>query len=183
MCGLWKADLRYLPRRTRCVPRVPLGRQNRLGRGQLGGQVPPRGYAQPPPNYGRQGYSAPTVASVAVADRDPIESRALVALGYPLWPLALISLFDRKQSPGLRRQAYQAIGFNLGIAALWGVLWFMGNVPFPTLAGSSDVMEALLIPFFLVASVFYGLRVWQGDNNVRVPILADWIDERLPAKP
>ncbi|HVS46562.1 MAG TPA: hypothetical protein VMS32_07850 [Verrucomicrobiae bacterium] len=155
-------------------------------RQHLGGQVPPRSNAQPPPFYqgpwAQQGYAAaPTVTSAAVATLDPVESRALVALGYPLWPLALISLFDRKQSPALKRQAYQAIGFNLGIAALWGVLWFMGNIPFPTLAGSSDVMEALLIPFFLVASVFYGIKVWQGDD-VRVPILADWIDERLPEK-
>lgn len=155
-------------------------------RQQLGGQVPPRPGPQPPPYYGGQQYAhsyaaPPTVTSAAVATVDSIESRALVALGYPLWPLALLSLFDRKQSPGLKRQAYQAIGFNLAIAAMWGVLWFMGSIPFPTLAGSSDIMEALLIPFFLVASVFYGIRVWLGDD-VHVPVLSDWIDERFPEK-
>jgi hypothetical protein len=59
---------------------------------------------------------------------DPPESRALVALGYPLFPLALLALFDRKQSK----------------------------------------------------RVFYAIRTWRGDE-VRVPILTNWIGEKLPA--
>ncbi|HEU5479916.1 MAG TPA: hypothetical protein VFU90_08800, partial [Candidatus Tumulicola sp.] len=55
-------------------------------RRQLGGRVPPRPQpqAQPQPAVVRK-------AEVAVP-ADPLESRALVALGYPLWPLALLSL-------------------------------------------------------------------------------------------
>jgi uncharacterized membrane protein len=130
------------------------------------GQVPPR----PAPAatvYGK--------AEVATAP-DPVESRALVALGYPLWPLALLSLFDRKQSRYLRRQALQAIGFNLGIAAFYGLLSLLARVPF--LGFSADVLIPLLVPFFLVASVYYGIKTWNGDD-ARIPIIADWIDERL----
>jgi len=102
-----------------------------------------------------------------------------VALGFPLFPLALLALFDRKQSALLRRQAYLALGLNLGVAAMWGLLQLMSNIAIPTIAGSSDIMMALLIPTFLVASVYYGIRTWQGEE-VRIPILSDWVDEHLP---
>ncbi|MDQ2992748.1 MAG: DUF4870 domain-containing protein [Candidatus Eremiobacteraeota bacterium] len=155
-------------------------------RQQIGGEVPPRQYAEPnQQQYQQRQYqgppSAPTVRHTAVESTDSVESRALVALGYPLFPLALLSLFDKKQSPGLRRSAYQAIGFNLAVAGLYFVLSVMGQLPLPTIAGSADVMGAMLIPVYLVASVFYGIKTWQGEN-VRVPILSDWIEERLPAK-
>ncbi|MEO9026922.1 MAG: DUF4870 domain-containing protein [Candidatus Tumulicola sp.] len=129
-----------------------------------------------------QPQPAPAVVSkaeVAVV-ADPLESRALVALGYPLWPLALLSLFDRKQSRYLRLQALQALGFNLGFAGFWGLLTLLANVPF--LGFSAAVLIPFLIPLFLVASVYYGIKTWNGDE-VRVPIISDWIEERLPADP
>ena len=73
---------------------------------------------------------------------DPVESRALVALGYPLWPLALISLLDRKQSRNLRRQALQALGFNVGFFGFWGLLSLLAQVPF--LGFSAWVLVPLL---------------------------------------
>jgi uncharacterized membrane protein len=139
-------------------------------RQELHGQVPPR-YEQPPQTR--------ATATVAPMLDDPIESRALVALGYPLWPLALLSLFDRKQSRSLKKQAYQALGFNLGFAGFWGVLQLLSNIPW--LGVSAEVIIPFLIPVFLIASVFYGLKVWHGDD-IRVPIIGDWLDERLPAK-
>jgi len=153
-------------------------------RGQLGGERGPT-YAQQPNYQQHQTYSsppsAPTVRTTAVAQADSVESRALVALGYPLFPLAILSLFDRKQSPWLRRQAWQAVGFNAAIAAFYALLSVMGQLPLPTIAGSADVMSVFLLPVYLVASVFYGIKTWQGDE-VRIPILTDWIDERLPMK-
>lgn len=140
----------------------------------IGGQVPPRPHVQPQPQ--------PAVvrkAEVAVP-ADPIESRALVALGYPLWPLALLSLFDRKQSRNLRLAAFQALGFNLGLAGFWGMLTLLANVPF--LGFSAQVLIPFLIPLFLVASVYYGIKTWNGDE-VRVPIIGDWIEDRLPGDP
>jgi uncharacterized membrane protein len=117
---------------------------------------------------------------VKTVSDDPVESRALVALGYPLWPLALLGLFDRKHSRYLRRQAYQAIGFNLGFAGFWGLLTLLTNVPW--LGVSAAVLLPLLIPAFLVASVYYGIKVWHGED-VRVPIISDWLDDRMPANP
>jgi uncharacterized membrane protein len=141
----------------------------------LGGQVPPRSYAQPPPHPQPQ----PTVvrkAEVAIAS-DPVESRALVALGYPLWPLALLSLFDRKQSRFLRLAALQALGFNVGIAGFAGLLMLLANLPI--LGFSASVLIPFLIPLFLVASVYYGVKTWNGDE-VRIPIITDWIEDRVP---
>jgi uncharacterized membrane protein len=111
------------------------------------------------------------------APPDPVESRALVALGYPLWPLALISLLDRKQSRTLRRQALQALGFNVGFFGFWGLLSLIAQVPF--LGFSAWVLVPLLAPLFLVASVYYGIKTWNGDD-VRIPIVTSWLDERMP---
>jgi len=106
-----------------------------------------------------------------------LESRALVALGYPLWPLALISLLDRKQSRNLRRQALQALGFNVGIFGFWGLLSLIGQIPF--LGFSAWVIIPFLLPLFLVASVYYGIKTWNGDD-VRIPVVTSWLDERFP---
>jgi hypothetical protein len=156
-------------------------------RSQIGGtvyQTPPP--PQPPPfhqAYQQQAASAAVHAKAEVAiAQDPIESRALVALGYPLWPLALISFLDRKQSKYLKRQAIQALGFNAGIAALWGIFSLIGtffdSVPF--ISAAPDILRPLLIPIFLVASVYFGVKAWQG-QDVHVPVISDWLDERLPA--
>lgn len=143
-------------------------------RQSLGGRVPPRSSAPPPPPQSRP---RSPVATVGDPD-DPIESRALIALGYPLWPLALVGLFDRKQSRYLKKQALQAIGFNVGFAAFWGLLDLAAHVPI--LGISAWAILPFLVPAFLVLSVFYGIKVWHGDD-VRVPVISDWIDERLPA--
>ena len=142
-------------------------------RQSLGGQVPPRPTPPPPPQ------TRPRAAVAYVDDAsDPVESRALVALGYPLWPLALLGLFDRKQSRYLKKQALQALGFNVGMAAFGGLLSLAANIPI--LGVSAWVILPFLVPIFLVASVFFGIKVWHGDD-VRIPVISDWIDERLPA--
>jgi hypothetical protein len=78
----------------------------------------------------------------------------------------------------LKKQALQALGFNVGFAGFWGLLSLASNVPF--LGWSAAFILPFLIPIFLVASVFFGIKVWHGDE-VRVPVVSDWIDERLPA--
>jgi uncharacterized membrane protein len=135
-------------------------------RQQIAGSVPPR----PAPASVR---GQATIAAPA----DLAESRALVALGYPLWPLALLSLLDRKQSRNLRRQAFQALGFNAGFWGFAAVLWLIAQVPF--MGFSAWVLLPLLPILFLVASVYYGVKTWNGDD-VRVPVVSSWIDERMP---
>jgi len=115
-------------------------------------------------------------AHVATMD-EPVESRALVALGYPIWPLALISLFDRKQSMYLRRQSLQALGFNLGMFGLFGLFSLISMIPF--LGLSAAIALPFFVPIFLVCSVVYGFKAFHGDD-VRIPIISDWLDERLP---
>ncbi len=144
-------------------------------RSALHGQVPPRAAPPPPPTPPAQQPRA----TVATLD-DPVESRALAALGYPLWPLALLALFDSKRSRFLKRQALQALGFNLGFAAFWGVLELTSFVP--VLGWSSSFILLLMLPIFLVSSVFFAVKAWHGDE-VHIPVISDWIDERMPANP
>ncbi|MHB8479166.1 MAG: DUF4870 domain-containing protein [Vulcanimicrobiaceae bacterium] len=125
-------------------------------------------------NVGPRVSATPAVATPL----DPPESRAIVALGYPLFPLALLSLFDRKQSKPLRRHAIQAVAFNLGIMAFAVLLTALAAVPW--LGFSAVILLPLLAPLFLIGSCYYGWRAWQGEP-VRIPILSDWLDERLPA--
>jgi uncharacterized membrane protein len=150
-------------------------------RGELPGQVP---------NYGRnrqqaqQQQAAPPQpqyrASTSVATiSDSTENRALVALGYPLPPLALLALFGKNQSPTLRRQVYQSIAFTGGMAAFGTALFAMLSVPFLNI--SAGILLAMMFPVWLVASVVYGIKTFNGED-VRIPIVSDWIDERTPAR-
>lgn len=150
----------------------------------VAGEVPPRSQQQwwkTQQQTAQQQAAAPQVRA-KVADReDSQESRILVALGYPLWPLAVISLFDRKQSRRLRKQAYQAVGFGLGVSALAALLSFMTNLPligWTPIAWSINVFAAVLFPLYLVMSVVYGIKAWHGED-VRIPIISDWLDDRL----
>ncbi len=125
---------------------------------------------QPPP------FVAPR--ATVLATQDSVESKALVALGYPLFALALLSLLDRRKSPALRKQTFQALGFNVGFAGLWGALSVLAQIPI--LGISAAILLPFLIPVFIVASVYFGIKVWQGED-LHVPIIGDWIEERLVA--
>jgi uncharacterized membrane protein len=132
-------------------------------------------YSAPPPPY----YPPPPQVqpSAAVANCRP-ETRALVALSYPFWPLALIALLDSKGSHFVRRQAWQALGFNAGMFGLSAFL--SAAVSIPLLGWSLWPLLTFIAPIWVVASVVYGIKVWQGDD-VNVPVVADWVDARLPA--
>ena len=189
--GLRKTDLRHVPRLERGLPELPFSRKSRrrglVRASAFAGAVPPhsqQGYAQQ--EYAQQGYAQQQAQPTVVRKprsrplSDPVESRALVALGYPLWPLALLSIFDRKQSRRLRSAAFQALGLNVGLAGCTAYSTALPDVPF--LGFSAGILMPLLIPLFLVASVYYGIKAWNGDE-IRVPIIGDWIDDRLATEP
>ena len=145
------------------------------------GEVPPRqqqAWRNAWQAQQQQEQAAPSVQRVHVQEADdPVESRALVAMGYPLFPLALLSLFDRKHSKRLRKNAYQAIGFNLGMAGLYGMLALLAQIPLLNI--SANILLLFFTPIFLVLSVYYGIKAWHNDE-VHVPIVGDWLEERLP---
>jgi uncharacterized membrane protein len=144
-----------------------------------GGVGPSRGtYAPPPPppNYGPP--PPPSVQRGAALAVRP-ETRALVALSYPFWPLALIALLDPKASRFVKRQAWQALGFNLGMYGLGALLSAAAAIPF--LGFGAWPLLPFVVPVTIVASVVYAFRVWQGDD-INVPIVSDWVDARLPAQ-
>jgi len=150
------------------------------GEHELPGQVPPRsqrsyapppGYSPPPPDPA----AAPAYAQAPVATIRP-ESRALVALGYPFWPLALLALLDGSKSPFVRRQALQALGFNFGVYGLWFALSAIAAIPL--IGFSAWPLLPLVVPVAVVASFVYGYKTWQGED-VHVPIVGDFIEDRL----
>ncbi|MEO7040038.1 MAG: DUF4870 domain-containing protein [Candidatus Elarobacter sp.] len=146
-----------------------------------GGVGPSYGNAAPPPPPPQPEPGPPNVMyqrSTAVANCRP-ETRALVALSYPFWPLALIALLDSRGSHFVKRQAWQALGFNFGMYGLGAVLSAIAAIP--VLGFGALPLLPFIIPITIVASVVYSFRVWQGDD-VNVPVVSDWVDARLPAQ-
>lgn len=130
-------------------------------------------YSAPPPPQSPPPPQVQRPAALAVRP----ETRALVALGYPFWPLALIALLDGKASHFVKRQAWQALGFNLGMYGLGALL--SAAAALPILALGAWPLLPFIFPVTIVASVVYAFKVWQGDD-VDVPIVSDWVDARLP---
>jgi uncharacterized membrane protein len=159
------------------------------GGGELPGQVPPRPNAAPPPGAGYQpppppGYAPQPEYTPAYTRQTPVatirpESRALVALSYPFWPLALLALLDGSKSPFVRRQALQALGFNFGVYGLWIALSAIAAVPL--IGFSAWPLLPLVVPVAVVASFVYAYKTWQGED-VNVPIISDFIDGRLASE-
>jgi uncharacterized membrane protein len=142
----------------------------RRGPGPAG---PSAGASAPPPPNAAPAY---TSRSTALATVSP-ETRALVALGYPIWPLAALALLDPKRTSFVRRQAMQAIGFSFGYYGFSLALGAIAHIPI--LGMSAWPILPLLIPIYLIAVVVYGWKAWQGED-VRVPLISDWLDQRWP---
>ena len=135
-------------------------------RTEIPGQVPPR------PAPAASAHAA-AVAESAIRRNRERSYRSAIRCGRS----RLISLLDPKQSRQLRRQAFQALGFNVGFFGFGALLSLFAQVPF--LGFSAWVLVPLLVPFFLVASVYYGIKTWNGED-VRIPIVTSWLDERMP---
>jgi uncharacterized membrane protein len=145
--------------------------------GGVGPSNPP-----PPPGPPPGRPSAPHYATAKVIVRPESalatvspETRGLLALGYPLWPLAAIALINPKRSEAVRRQSIQALALNGGVFVLYAVLAVLA--PLWIIGWSAALMSAFLIPVWIVATVVYGFKTWQGEE-VRVPIISDWLDEQ-----
>ncbi len=144
--------------------------------GGVGPSNPPPGPPpppNPPPTYGTVRPMQSQTGALATVSP---ETRALLGLGYPLWPLAVIALLDPKKSAPVRRQAIQALALNGGMFGLFTVLTGLSHF-WLVISWPAWVMLPFLFPVWLVATVVYGYKAWQGDD-VRVPLISDWLDER-----
>jgi uncharacterized membrane protein len=143
--------------------------------GRVGPSSPPPGAPgpapTPPPSYAAAPVRRPMTALAAVSP----ETRALLALGYPLWPLAALALLDPKRSPAVRRQAIQALALNFGLFGMWVALEGIWHIPI--LGLSAWPLLAAIFPVWLVATIVYAVKAWHGDD-VRIPLVSDWLDER-----
>ncbi len=159
----------------RLAARIDAASATQQLRGGVGPSNPGAAYQepQPPPHWQQwqqQPSQPPRTQPAAAAAAVRPESRALVALGYPFWPLALIALLDSRGSHFVRRQAWQALGFN---AAAWCV--------FVPIISMTLLPFAWLIPLFaFVVSVVYAAKVWGGED-VSVPVVSELVDNRLTA--
>jgi uncharacterized membrane protein len=151
--------------------------ENARAGAMIGGRVGPSAGTWAPPPPPPPPRQPARQRSTAVAEVRP-ETRALVALSYPFWPLALIALLDGKGSRFVRRQAWQALGFNFGMYGL-GVL-VTAAASLPIIGIGAWPLVPFIVPVAIIASIVYGWRVWNGDD-VDVPIVSDWVDARLPA--
>ncbi len=140
-----------------------------------------RGPQNPPPEGPRARAYAPQPQPTAMRPRGTAlaavsgETRALLGLGYPLWPLAALALLDPKRSAPVRRQATQALAVNFGMFGLFAALGVVSHIW--VLGLSAAILLPFLFPVWLIATVVYGFKVWNGDD-VRVPLVSDWLDER-----
>jgi len=132
-------------------------------------QPPPRSSPPPPPATVPVRQTGTSLAEVS------FETRVLLALGYPFWPLAALALLDAKRSPAVRHEALQALGLNFGLFGLWLGLGTIAQIPI--LGFSAWPLLGLLAPLWLVATTVYAVKVFNGDE-VRVPLVTDWLDER-----
>ncbi len=148
-------------------------------RAGLTGQVGPSSPPPPiPPPQAQPGRPPQPRATATLATVSP-ETRALLAFGYPIWPLAALALLDPKRVPEVRRQALQSLAFNFGSYALIISLGAITHIPI--LGWSAFPLFVLGFPVWLVLSVIYGVKVWYGDD-VRIPLISDWLDVREAAQ-
>jgi uncharacterized membrane protein len=130
--------------------------------------------APPPPDYGHRPARQRTTVVATVRP----ETRALVALSYPFWPLALLALLDSRGSRFVKRQAWQALGFNFGMYGLGALI--SAAAALPLIGIGAWPLVPFIVPVAVVASVIYAFKVWNGED-VDVPIVSEWVDARLPA--
>lgn len=149
-------------------------------RSGIAGGVGPSSPPPPPPQPGPS-WSAPVSRPQGALAAVSPETRVLLGLGYPLWPLAAIALLDPKRSPAVRRQSIQALALNGGMFGLFTALSALHYFFWSIIAWPAIVMLPFLFPVWLVATVVYGFKVWQGED-VRVPLVSDWLDEHERAR-
>ncbi|HVA38773.1 MAG TPA: hypothetical protein VNJ51_14290 [Candidatus Dormibacteraeota bacterium] len=123
----------------------------------------------------------PSAAKASVTLVGSPEGRALAAVGFVpfLWPAAVLALITPVgRDHYVRRQSLQAIGFNLAMAAIWIAFHAVALVPLLgwTLWGTLP----FLLPIWLIASLVYAVKTWNGDD-VRVPVIGEYVDRIAPA--
>ena len=173
MHRLRQADLRDLPRRTRRLPELPSRSQGRGGHRYAPARFP----AQVPP--ARRAARACAARATVAAPSDPVESRALVALGYPLWPLGA-DLAARPQAiaqpatpsvPGarLQRRLLRASGALLSLIA---------QVPF--IGFSAWVLRAAARAALSDRQRLLRHQDLERRRRPRSGRQRSWIDDRIP---
>src|SRR5665213_1459039 len=141
--------------------RIDAARQANMINGGVGASY---GTYSEPHHEQQAAYSGPPrvqrVAALAVRP----ETRAVLGLSYvpAFWPLALIALLDSKSSHLVKRQAWQALGFNLG---LFGFSAFLTSASaIPVIGFSVWPMLTFIVPIWLVAQSGF-LQPWHGATD------------------
>jgi len=98
------------------------------------------------------------------------ESRLVAALGYPLWPVALIVLFtDMKQNRFVRTHAIQALGY--------AVAWVVVYLAMLVIPGGYFLVWLLSLAWFVLA-LLYAYRAYQGEV-FSIPIVGQFTERYI----
>jgi uncharacterized membrane protein len=142
---------------------------------------PPQPEPQPQPSASRRhaetnDVRVRTVPEAATSIESP-STRALVALGYPFWPLALLALFDGSKNVAVRRHALQALAFSL---VGWGIVppVLAALAAFPLVGWPVVPLMTFWFPLVFVASAIYGFKAYHNER-VDVPFVSEFLDARL----
>ncbi|HLN47685.1 MAG TPA: hypothetical protein VK216_05410 [Magnetospirillaceae bacterium] len=119
------------------------------------------------PIDGRMNSTAPAVVVAAPSG----EERALAAMCYPLWPLALLLLLlPPGRSTFVRFHVLQALGVNgLGLA-LYGIYALLANVP--VIGWQSAFALPFLVPLWMLGDLYLAARAATGQMP-RVPFASE----------
>ena len=156
-------------------PGCRLGRAMRAASGQALSteHAPPRNDTY---GTGFQRNTAPPearpAAQAVVVSEAGDEDRALAAVSYPLWPLALgLIAFRGRLSPFVRYHAMQALLVNaLGVGAYFV---YSAAANLPVIGWQSALVLPILLPTWFIINLYLGIRAY-GGHVTRVPLAADY---------
>lgn len=100
------------------------------------------------------------------------ENRILAALGYPIWPIALVILLtDMKKNSFMRLHAIQALGYTAAWVVIFIGLSILTSLPFLGLA-FLFLWPLVYLAWFVIA-LYYAYQAYQG-QTFSIPVVSQF---------
>jgi uncharacterized membrane protein len=118
--------------------------------------------------------SATAAASTSPVDASapPSDDRALAAVCYLLWPIALLMLvLPAHRSKFVRFHVVPAIGVNVLGVALYAAYALAAHLP--VIGWQSALMVPFLVPVWFLIDLWLAVRAY-GGHTTHVPVAADF---------
>ncbi|MBW3012981.1 DUF4870 domain-containing protein [Candidatus Woesearchaeota archaeon] len=99
--------------------------------------------------------------------------KILVALGYPIWIIALIMAIVEKKDKDVKYHAFQALFFGIAFIVIWIVLWIVFTILTVATFGILGFMF-LLLPIvwliYIIMAIVYAVKAYKGEK-FKVPFV------------